>query len=429
MSEPISIVTINFNNRVGLRRTLESLARQADKAFELVVVDGGSTDGSLEECANHQDMIKTVIAEPDRGIYDAWNKGIAASAGQLVGLLNSGDEYHPNTILTIREHLRTTGGARPRSILCGRTYIISNGEVRKVIGNVVSSALKFGIGVAHPATFIPRDVYAALGGYENISIASDAQFLLRCIRHDVRFEALEFKVFMEAGGISQRLAIAGFRQYARALTDLHFCSRIQAEIIWIAYAVYKTASLLAERLGLLGALANGKHLLVRMMNVGQRLAFAGPLRRLVLWLLGFEVNPSAFVSPFAYWYRTGRFSIGAGSVVNREVGLDNRGGISIGRGCSISHSALLTTAGHDIDSPYFEYFEKSIWIGDHVAIFSRAVVLPGARLENGVVVLAGAVISGGTVENGVYGGVPAKFLRLRICEPRHRFAYFRSFAL
>jgi acetyltransferase-like isoleucine patch superfamily enzyme len=214
-----------------------------------------------------------------------------------------------------------------------------------------------------------------------------------------------------------------------SLRALNFCGGAGALGLKSAYRVFKFLG----RPRVLGAvkylLANARHLAILFMNLALKIVAGGPPRRWLLRMFGFSIHQSASVSPGTLFYRTGNLRIGAGTVVNRGVTLDNRDVIRIGRGCSISHGAALITAGHDIDSPYFEYQSKPITIEDHVVIFARAIVQPGTVLGTGVVVLAGSVISGSTIPGGIYGGVPAKLIRLRTSVPRHLLIWQRAFAL
>jgi glycosyltransferase involved in cell wall biosynthesis len=425
----LSIVTINLNKRDGLLRTLESLARQTERQFEMIVVDGGSTDGSLEACAQYEHLITRLIVEKDDGIYDAWNKGIRAATGDLIGLLNSGDEYHPDVIANVLQASGELEAGSAPAIFCGNTYLVENGTLLKMIGNTVRRNVWLGIGVSHPAMIVERRVYDAVGLYERISIASDSQFILRCIRAGIRFVPRPYRVFMEAGGISQRAAVKGYSQYVDWLRELKFCGAPTALALKSAYRMFKFVG----RRPVLGLvkylLANTRHLAILGMNLLSRIVAGGPPRRWLLKLFGFSVHRTAFVSPAVLLYSTGNLRIGEGSAINRGVTLDNRDEIRIGRGCSISHGAALITAGHDIDSPYFEYQSRPIRIEDHVVVFARAIVLPGTVLERGVVVLAGSVISGSTVPDGIYGGVPARLVRQRTSVPRHVIDYQRPFAL
>lgn len=238
----ISVVTINYNNRAGLRRTLSSLRGQTDRAFELIVIDGASTDGSREEVESFRDVVTTVRSEPDAGIFDAWNKGIAETSGDLIALLNSGDTYHPEVIETVRAAARGCTSPAPR-IFCGNTVTVGGGAVRKCYGNRLRRLLWAGIGVVHPAMFMDRAVYDLVGDYRPITIASDTDFVLRSIRAGVRFIPTDMVVLMDTGGISDRQAIHAFAQYSDALVEHGFCAPTFGRILAKAYAAYRTVSL------------------------------------------------------------------------------------------------------------------------------------------------------------------------------------------
>jgi glycosyltransferase involved in cell wall biosynthesis len=97
----ISIITINFNNEKGLLKTIQSIINQTEKSFEYVVIDGGSTDGSVEVIKQYKDLIHFWVSEKDNGIYDAMNKGISKATGQYLMFLNSGDLLSDDSVLSL----------------------------------------------------------------------------------------------------------------------------------------------------------------------------------------------------------------------------------------------------------------------------------------------------------------------------------------
>jgi len=97
----LSIITINYNNRDGLARTIESVKSQTFSDYEWIVIDGGSTDGSRELIEDNKGLFAYWCSEPDEGIYDAINKGIAHASGQYVSCMNSGDTYFSNDTLRL----------------------------------------------------------------------------------------------------------------------------------------------------------------------------------------------------------------------------------------------------------------------------------------------------------------------------------------
>ena len=94
-----SIITVNYNNKEGLRKTIESVVRQTYRDFEFIVIDGGSTDGSTDILKEYDEQINYWVSEKDSGIYNAMNKGIKKSIGDYLIFMNSGDCFYQNDVL------------------------------------------------------------------------------------------------------------------------------------------------------------------------------------------------------------------------------------------------------------------------------------------------------------------------------------------
>ena len=94
-----SIITVNYNNKEGLRKTIESVINQTFRDFEYIVIDGGSSDGSAELLREYSDKITYWVSEPDKGIYNGMNKGIAKATGDYLNFMNSGDCFFANDVL------------------------------------------------------------------------------------------------------------------------------------------------------------------------------------------------------------------------------------------------------------------------------------------------------------------------------------------
>ena len=94
-----SIITVSYNEVASIRQTLDSIVNQTFKDFELIVVDGGSTDGTKEIIAQYNGLISWWCSEPDKGIYNAMNKGIAHATGKYVNFMNAGDSFFNNDVL------------------------------------------------------------------------------------------------------------------------------------------------------------------------------------------------------------------------------------------------------------------------------------------------------------------------------------------
>ena len=96
----VSVITIGRNNREGYARTLDSVASQTDADFEFIVIDGASTDGSVDLLRQYAPYITHLVSETDRGIYNAMNKGIALARGEYCNFMNSGDVFHAPDVLS-----------------------------------------------------------------------------------------------------------------------------------------------------------------------------------------------------------------------------------------------------------------------------------------------------------------------------------------
>lgn len=107
MTDPlVSIITINSNNKPGLELTLKSVLAQTNVTFEYIIIDGGSTDGGLELINEYKKIVTQMLSEPDRGVYDAMNKGIQLAKGSYLIFLNSGDYFsQPNTLETCYSYM------------------------------------------------------------------------------------------------------------------------------------------------------------------------------------------------------------------------------------------------------------------------------------------------------------------------------------
>jgi acetyltransferase-like isoleucine patch superfamily enzyme len=137
------------------------------------------------------------------------------------------------------------------------------------------------------------------------------------------------------------------------------------------------------------------------------------LRPLLYRLCGFRIAKSATLQGGVRFFHVGRLEVGAGTVVNRGVYLDNRGGLVIGQQVSIAHDARIYTLGHDIHDPGFAPKAKPVRIDDHAVLFAGAMIMPGVHLGQGAVVMAGAVVTHSVAPFRIVGGNPARDLGQR----------------
>jgi glycosyltransferase involved in cell wall biosynthesis len=213
----VSVVTVCRNAAATIERTLVSVLGQGYSPIEYIVVDGGSTDGTLAIVERYRTQIACCMSEPDEGISDAFNKGIALASGQLVALLNADDWYEPDCVERIVERYRQASSG----IFHGRIYHwLSTGEVQLVEGS--DEKLHLYSTVNHPTTFVSRDVYERIGLFrKDFRYAMDYEWMLRAKRQGIPFVYLDAGLAnMDRRGISTR-AWRGALREAKLAQDLH----------------------------------------------------------------------------------------------------------------------------------------------------------------------------------------------------------------
>jgi len=210
----ISIITVVLNEKKGLQRSIESIVQQGYSRLEHIVIDGGSTDGTLDVIRAHEKEIGYWISEPDRGISHAINKGITSAGGDLIAILNAGDWYEPNTL----QMVAGAHQAHPEAeVLCGALRFWERGEPT-IVAYSNPARLDKETSVYHPAVFIKKTAYEKYGLYdEGFEFAMDYELLLRFKRRGARFIALDTVLAnMSLDGISNRHWYRGLREVRKA---------------------------------------------------------------------------------------------------------------------------------------------------------------------------------------------------------------------
>ena len=171
----LSIITINYNNKNGLDKTIASVLNQTVNDFEYIVIDGGSKDGSLEIIKKYQENLTYWVSEPDNGIYHAMNKGVKQARNDYCLFLNSGDVLHDNTVISKIEQIDGND-----DFIIGKVLFLNTLECSSVEEPL--SMLKFyNSSIPHPATFIKRHWLIKYPYDETLKIVSDWKFFLQCL--------------------------------------------------------------------------------------------------------------------------------------------------------------------------------------------------------------------------------------------------------
>lgn len=205
----ISVITSTFNSEKTLEKTLNSLNSQDYDQIEYIVVDGGSTDNTLEIIKKFGNKVSTVISETDQGVYYALNKGIALSTGDIVGFLHSDDCFADNKTLT--NIAEAFSDSHIDAVYGDLNYISQTKDsriIRKwVAGNFDKRKFKNGWMPPHPTFYVKRKYYLMLGSFNtSLSISADYDLILRYLwQNNLSVKYIpRVLVNMKLGGISNK---------------------------------------------------------------------------------------------------------------------------------------------------------------------------------------------------------------------------------
>ena len=203
----VSIITVAFNSAKTIRDTIESVLSQDYPEIEYIVIDGGSTDSTVDIVQEYSDQIAYFKSESDRGIYDAMNKGIRVATGDVIGFLNSDDVYiNPSAVTELISAIKSQNS---ESVFADLIYV-SPEDTNRILRYYSSRKFKpdlfqYGWMPAHPTFFAKKSLYEKVGPFSlNYKIAADFEMLLRMLKvHNASYTYLPKPlVKMRAGGVS-----------------------------------------------------------------------------------------------------------------------------------------------------------------------------------------------------------------------------------
>ena len=203
----ISVITVCFNSQATIERSIQSVVAQQWPAVEHIVIDGGSTDGTLAILERFRPHLAALVSEPDKGIYDAMNKGLARATGEVICFLNADDQYaDANVLAEVAQQMRT----HQLDALVADVGFFKAGDPTRMTRRYRSDRfspqkLAWGWMPAHPGLFLTRKVVQRVGKFKtDYRIAGDYEYVVRTFHgHDLHYKHLPSVVVnMQAGGIS-----------------------------------------------------------------------------------------------------------------------------------------------------------------------------------------------------------------------------------
>lgn len=199
----ISIITICYNSEIYLEQAIKSIVNQPYLNKEYIIIDGGSTDGTLDIISRYRDQIDYFVSEPDKGISDAFNKGIKAATGDIIGIINSDDMLADNALQSLADNYDPKVDIY-RGIC--RHIDSESGSVFDEKPTLYFPAIPMGLNIAHPATFVSKSAYDRFGIFDtSLKYAMDLDLLRRFSKADANVKYVDqvLAVF-RLGGCSQQ---------------------------------------------------------------------------------------------------------------------------------------------------------------------------------------------------------------------------------
>ncbi len=215
MPPKLSIITACLNAENTIRQTIESVLHQGVDGVEYIIIDGGSTDGTLGIINEYVESIAVIVSEPDQGISDAFNKGIALANGEYIGIINADDYYEPEAFSAVLAITQQQG--RPDVV---------HGSLRYIPGTAGDSYLEHPdierinhyMSVFHPTMFIRRTAYQSIGVYRlDYHYAMDSEWVHRAIKSQLSFaQSLQVISNMRLGGTSHKYMYHSLLEFRRS---------------------------------------------------------------------------------------------------------------------------------------------------------------------------------------------------------------------
>lgn len=204
----VSIITVAWNSARTVEDALDSVLNQTYKNIEYIIIDGGSSDGTVEIVQGYAHKIHKFVSEPDKGIYDAMNKGISLATGDLIGVLNSDDFYPNNNVIS--DVVKLFQSNQASDMVLGNVDFVSPTDLTSPVRFYSSFRfspwkMRFGFMPAHPGAFIRRSAYKKVGSYKlGYKIGADFEWFVRAfLVNKLSYVKLNKNlVRMQEGGVS-----------------------------------------------------------------------------------------------------------------------------------------------------------------------------------------------------------------------------------
>jgi len=204
-SEKVSIITVCLNSESTIERTIQSVLGQTYRNIEYIIIDGMSTDKTLEIIEKYKDKIAKYISEKDNGLYDAMNKGIDMATGDIIGIINSDDWYADDAVENVVHAFAT----EETDVVYGSMEIVHSDGCTSKVKNGKLEQMLYRMAIPHPTAFVRRSVYENVGKFDlRYKIVADYDLFLKMYLYPVKIQQISYVLaFFCDGGLSTVKAV------------------------------------------------------------------------------------------------------------------------------------------------------------------------------------------------------------------------------
>lgn len=412
----ISVITVCYNAATTIEETMLSVLNQTYENVEYIIIDGASSDGTLEiirkyaENPRYASRLALWVSEPDNGVYEAMNKGIVAASGDYINFMNSGDSFVDEKTL---EKAISLFPDEDTDVIFGDSIVRnSDGDLLYMPSLTDLDMLAYIPIYRHGSSFVKTSTHKKrlfdLSKIEIFKFGLDYNQIWNMHHDGCRFKRIDMPIMIyEMDGMSNNPSLSASINY-RIATQSGDLGSIKKLKLKSKILIQKLrGSYLRKLISII------YYAVLYLLNHPFGNFPCWKFRRLILRLMRAKIGSRSELNMGQLFLNPQGLTIGEDTHINPGCILDARGGLIIGDGVSISHRVSLMTGSHDVNKPNFPGRYFPIRIEDHVWIGVGATVLNNVVIGKGAVVAAGAVVTKDVPPFTIVGGVPAKKIGIR----------------
>jgi acetyltransferase-like isoleucine patch superfamily enzyme len=405
----VSIITVVYNAKDTIEETILSVINQGFDNFEYIIIDGGSTDGTVDVIKKYQNKINYWLSESDKGIYDAMNKGILAATGEWINFMNSGDTFVSQDTIAI---VFTDKNYAEVDVVFGNSYAkMENGDIFSIEASNELDRLKFFPIYRHGASFVRASIHKKNLfdlSKEKFGFALDFYCINTLYLNNFRFKKIDLAILVFlSDGVSNQPFKSNYYNFLISI-EKHFSIRAFLILCKRMLVLMLKYSFLEPIFRAINAFFVNYVTNYIISNIP-----SWRIRKLHYQLVKIEFGKHSIANMGLYLFGPKNIKIGDNTHINKGCFIDGRGGCTIGNNVSISHNVSIVTGSHDVNNRFFAEKYLPIVIDDYVWIGINVTILQNVHIGKGAVVAAGAVVTKDVSPYTIVGGVPAKVIGQR----------------